>query len=117
MDIDRHGLCHLRQIRPNAIGSDHIPVGKVAPGVQLSGDLLTHDADLSSPIDEHWKFVLLYIFENGLGGPGVTELAVSREIFQAGDCRNVSDSDFIWCGRDPGSNSGLSGNWDCFSLW
>jgi hypothetical protein len=81
MDIDRHGLCHLRQISLIAIGIDHLPVGTFPPDIQLPGDIFTHQADLRSAIDEHGKFVSVYFSEDGWRGPGVAEFSVTCEIF------------------------------------
>jgi len=61
MNVERHILRHIRQIRLIAIGSDSLPVGTFSSDVQLLGELFTHCADLRSAIDEHGKFVLVYL--------------------------------------------------------
>lgn len=110
MDIKEHGLCHLHQIRPMAIDSDHLPVGKFPTDIQLSGDLFTHHADLSSTMNEHGKFVGMDLSENIWRGPAEPEFGASGVIFQAGEGRNKRDFYFLWCGRGPGSNSFVFGN-------
>jgi len=110
MDVDGHGLCHLQQIKLIAVVSDHRTGGTFPPDVQLSGDLFTHHADHRSAMDEHGKFLSVYLSENGWRGPGVAEFSVSCVICQAGEGRNVSDSEFLWCSQGPGSNSFVLGN-------
>jgi len=78
--------------------------------VQLSGGLFTHQTDLRSTIDEHENFVPVYLSENSWTGPGIPELGVSGVIFQARVGRNMSDSDYVWGGRGPGSNLVVIGN-------
>jgi len=105
MDVDGHRLFHLRQIRPIAIGSDHLPVATFPTDVQLSSDLLAHHADLRSAIDEDGKFVPVYLFKNGWRDPGVLEFGVSGVIFQAGEGRTMRDSDFLRYSWGSSSNS------------
>jgi len=45
MDVDGHRLCHLGQIRPIAVGSDHGPVGTFTLIDQLWGNHLTNHTD------------------------------------------------------------------------
>jgi len=110
IDIDKHRLGHLQQIRPIAIGSDHRPVGTFPPDDELSGDLFTDHADHRSAIEEHRKFVPVYLSKNSWRGPGVPEFGLSSVILQVGEDRHMSDSDFHLCGLGPGSNSFVFGN-------
>jgi hypothetical protein len=81
MDIDRHGLCHRRQIGLIAIGSGHRPVGTFPPDVQLPSDFFPHNADVKSAIDGHGKILSVDLSEDGLRGLGIAEIDVSCEIF------------------------------------
>jgi hypothetical protein len=46
MDVDGHGLCHLRQIRVIGNGCDQLPVGMFLRYVQPSDNLFTNHTDL-----------------------------------------------------------------------
>jgi len=110
MDVDSHGLCHLAQIRRIAIGSEHLPVDTFPPDVQLSGDLITHDPDHRSAIDEHEKFVAMNHSENSWRSLAVPDICASIVIFHTGEGRKVNDSNFLWCSQGPGSNSFVLGH-------
>lgn len=46
MDVDWPGLCHHHQFIQTAIGSNRVPVSTLPPNVEVTGDHITHRADL-----------------------------------------------------------------------
>jgi len=115
--VDWDGFCHFHQIRPIAIGKDHLPVGMFPLTVQFSGHLIPNHSSYRSLIDENDELVPMCLTEKGQRGPGEAEISTSDKIDQPLKVPNLTNLDSFRCEQRRGSNSFVFENRACFRLW